>query len=187
MAIRKVSKETSRDKLIRAAETLMRDSGYAAVTSRQVAAKAGLKPQLVHYYFKTMDDLFLEVFRELATDRIERQKAILTSKSPLKDLWKLAVDARGALLNEFVALANHRKVIKDEIADYGDRFRRGQIEIMAHILASKGNGAITWTPTFAAFLLNSLARGLAVERGLGMSVGHAEALTTIKHFIDQFE
>ncbi len=165
----------------------MRESGYAAVTSRQVAAKAGLKPQLVHYYFKTMDDLFLEVFREFATDRIERQKAVLNSRKPLKDLWKLAVDARGVLLNEFVALANHRKIIKDEIADYGDRFRRGQIEIMEHIKARRGRDGVTWTPTFAAFLLNSLARGLAVERGMGMSVGHAEALRTIKKFIDEFE
>ena len=41
----------------------MLEEGYAAVTSRRVAAKANLKPQLVHYYFRTMDDLFLAIHR----------------------------------------------------------------------------------------------------------------------------
>ena len=53
----------NRTVLLDAAEQLMRDEGYAAVTSRRVAEKAGLKPQLVHYYFRTMDDLFLELYR----------------------------------------------------------------------------------------------------------------------------
>ena len=56
----------SRAQLLDAAEQLMLDEGYAAVTSRRVAARAGLKPQLVHYYFRTMDDLFIEVFRRRA-------------------------------------------------------------------------------------------------------------------------
>ena len=36
-------KRPSRDLLLEAAEEIMRDSGYAAVTSRKVAARAGLK------------------------------------------------------------------------------------------------------------------------------------------------
>ena len=52
--------------LLDAAEQLMLDDGYAAVTSRRVADKAGLKPQLVHYYFRTMDDLFEAIFRRRA-------------------------------------------------------------------------------------------------------------------------
>lgn len=48
--------------LLDAAEQLMIEEGYVAVTSRRVAERAGLKPQLVHYYFRTMDDLFLAVF-----------------------------------------------------------------------------------------------------------------------------
>src|SRR5690606_21688674 len=53
----------TRTRLLDAAERLLLREGYASVTSRRVAAEAGLKPQLVHYYFRTMDDLFLEVFR----------------------------------------------------------------------------------------------------------------------------
>src|ERR1700746_1245156 len=53
----------ARGRLLDAAEQLMIEEGYAAVTSRRLAHKAGLKPQLVHYYFRTMEELFLEVFR----------------------------------------------------------------------------------------------------------------------------
>ena len=65
--------------LLDAAERVMIAEGYAAVTSRRVAAEAGLKPQLVHYYFATMDDLFLAVFRRRAEVGLERQAAALAS------------------------------------------------------------------------------------------------------------
>ena len=58
----------NRGLLLDAAEQLMLEEGYAAVTSRRLASKAGLKPQLVHYYFRTMEDLFLEVFRRRAEE-----------------------------------------------------------------------------------------------------------------------
>jgi AcrR family transcriptional regulator len=186
MATKKSAKPSSRSKLLRAAAALMRDSGYAAVTSRQVAAKAGLKPQLVHYHFRTMDDLFLELYRQFAANLMARQRAILKSDKPLEQLWKLTADARGVLLSEFMALANHRKVIRKEIAEVGDRFRRGQVEIMAHIFARKGVKGFPWTPAFAAVLLNSLARSIAVESEVGMSEGHAEALRIIQRFIEKF-
>ena len=71
---RRIGAEDSktRAQLLDAAEQLLLEEGYAAVTSRRVAAKAGLKPQLVHYYFRTMDDLFLEVFRRRAEENLAR-------------------------------------------------------------------------------------------------------------------
>ncbi len=42
----------NRGVLLDTAEQLMIEEGYAAVTSRRVASEAGLKPQLVHYYFR---------------------------------------------------------------------------------------------------------------------------------------
>jgi AcrR family transcriptional regulator len=187
MVVRKSVRQTSRTKLLKAAEELMRESGYAAVTSRRVAAKAGLKPQLVHYYFETMDDLLLEVYRELATGLMERQATILSSKKPLKELWKLTTDARGLVLYEFIALANHRPAMRKELADFGNRFRRIQIDIMKHILAKAGLTEFPWTPAFSAVLLNCLARGLAVESEVGIVEGHDESLPIIMQFIERLD
>ena len=86
----------NRAALIDAAEALMIEDGYAAVTSRRVAEKAGLKPQLVHYYFRTMDDLFLEVFRRYADLGIEAHRQALESAQPLWALWRFGINPRPA-------------------------------------------------------------------------------------------
>ncbi len=113
-----------RARLVEAAEQLLLEEGYAAVTSRRVAAKAGLKPQLVHYYFRTMDDLFVEVFRRRAEENLARFERAVAADGSLRSLWELNADPRGAAFSiEFVALANHRKAIRAEIARYAERFR----------------------------------------------------------------
>src|SRR5215472_961066 len=81
--------------LLDAAEQLMLDEGYAAVTSRRVAAKAGLKPQLVHYYFRTMDDLFLAMLARQSEAGLDRQAKALASDRPLRALWELVTDPGG--------------------------------------------------------------------------------------------
>ena len=180
------SQDDSRTRLIKAAEAIMRENGYAAVTSRRVAAKAGLKPQLVHYYFRTMDELFLEVYRRWADHLVNRLEAVLQSGSPLREMWKATTDARGVLLNEFIALANHRKELQDEIAAFGNRYRQHQIKIMEAILEKNAPAHPMWTPSFAAILLNSLARSLASESEVGITEGHDEVMATVEYFMQQF-
>src|SRR5277367_6720993 len=70
----------NRGVLLDAAEQLMFQEGYAAVTSRRVAEKAALKPQLVHYYFRTMDDLFLAAFRRRAEEGLQAQARVLQAR-----------------------------------------------------------------------------------------------------------
>src|SRR3546814_6595914 len=67
----------SRALIIEAAQQLIREEGYGATSTRRIAARAGLKPSLVHYYFPTTDDLLVEVSRHGAeeSDRmIERSE-----------------------------------------------------------------------------------------------------------------
>src|SRR5580692_3173329 len=94
----------TRAQLVDAAEQLLLEEGYAAVTSRRVGAKAGLKPQLVHYYFQSMDDLFTEVFRRRAEENLARVERILAGEVSLRTLWELNADPRGTIFSiEFVA------------------------------------------------------------------------------------
>ena len=67
--------------LLDAAEQLMLEEGYAAVTSRRLANKAGLKPQLVHYYFRTMEELFVEVFRRRAEEGLRCRRECCSRRS----------------------------------------------------------------------------------------------------------
>src|SRR5258705_13900931 len=111
-------REATRVALIEASAQIMLDEGYAAATSRRVAAKAGVKPALVHYYFPSMDDLFVAVLRDKAETNLQRQRQAIAAEEPLHALWLLsgATDAR--LFAEFLAMGNHRKAIRSQIAWY---------------------------------------------------------------------
>jgi AcrR family transcriptional regulator len=178
----------NRTVLLDAAEELMLDEGYAAVTSRRVAAAAGLKPQLVHYYFRTMDDLFLGVFRRRADEGLAHLADVLRSDEPLRALWRHATDPRGtALTTEFAALANHRKEIRVEIASYAERFREAQAEGLANALKRRGTELHSMSPLVLSVLLTSVSVVLVMEQALGMSTGHAETVALVERYLQELE
>lgn len=175
MSRRRIGAEDSetRAALLDAAHALMIEDGYAAVTSRKVAARAGLKPQLVHYYFRTMDDLFVEVFRRRAEANITRFEQAIAEDRSLGHLWRLNADTRGAaFMTEFVALANHRKSIRAEIARFAERFRSAQIEALHAALAERGVPEDEFPPIAALLLMTGLTQVLALEDALGVTAGH---------------
>src|SRR5258708_23493159 len=85
----RVGREATREALIDATAQIMLDEGYAAATSRRVAAQAGVKSALVHYYFPSMDDLFVAVLRDKAEAILERQRQAMAESEPLHALWQL--------------------------------------------------------------------------------------------------
>lgn len=186
---RRIGLEQSKTRalLLDAAEQLMREEGYAAVSSRRVATRAGLKPQLVHYYFRTMDDLFLALFRQRTEEGLARHAEALASDQPLRALWEVSRDPEGtALIMEFSALANHRKVIAAEIQHYGDRLREMQVAALSRTLQGRVDPNAL-PPVVAAILINSVSLFLRMEDGIGMSSGHAETEALMERWIAQLE
>lgn len=187
---RRIGTETSptRAALLDAAGALMVEEGYAAVTSRKVAARAGLKPQLVHYYFRTMDDLFLALFRRGAEHNLQRLSAGLASPTPLRALWEVMTDPAGTrLMMEFLALANHRKSIRAEIAAYAERFRAMQVEAAARLLADRGADAPDADPAAVVTALVGVAQVLVLEEALGVRTGHRETQEMVRRCIARLE
>ena len=177
----------TRRALIRATAQVMLEEGYAAATSRRVAAKAGVKPALVHYYFPSMDDLFLAVLREGADANLLHQREALADDAPLHALWRLNNEHGARLLMEFMALANHRKEIRSEIVGYAARF--GELEESAVTLAMRAHGVdlAEFPPVVMSMIVTSLARILVLERSLGITRGHAEATQFIEGVLDRYE
>jgi len=174
--------------LIDAAERLMLEHGYAAVTSRRVAEKAELKPQLVHYYFRGMDELFMAMFRRRAEAGLEVQARALKSPQPLWALWRFGTDpADAALWSEFIALANHRKALRAEIAYYAERYREEQTKAVASVLERAGIGPAELPPVVAMVLMTSVSRVLVLEDALGMSAGHAETFELVERYLRRLE
>ncbi|MET0389504.1 MAG: helix-turn-helix domain-containing protein [Polyangiales bacterium] len=176
-----------RSELLDAAEALMLDEGYAAVTSRRLAAKAGVKQPLVYYYFRTMDELFLAVFRRLSEQGLLRLQEALTAPEPIRALWGYHSDrSRTALTVEFLALANHRKDVQAEIARYAEQFRALEVKGLTRLFATRGV-EVQIPPLVVTLLLTSLARGMVQESALGISKGHAPTRAFVEACLSHFE
>ncbi|OBF58246.1 TetR family transcriptional regulator [Mycobacterium sp. 852002-50816_SCH5313054-b] len=179
---------TTRDMLIDATSRIMVDEGYAAATSRRVAAEAGVKPALVHYYFPTMDELYLDVFRRGAAAYLERQREALASERPLHAFWETLVEPKDArLLLEFMGLANHRKEIRAEISAWQERWREMQITALNFIVREHGLDPSEFPPAGIAVVIAAIGRTLILEQTLGTKGGHDEAVTLVNRFLDRFE
>lgn len=182
----------NRGLLLDAAEQLMIEEGYAAVTSRRLAHKAGLKPQLVHYYFRTMEELFLEVFRRRAEEALEVHAKLLQSPQPLWALWRFGTDPAFTRISmEFMALANHRKEMRAEIAYYAERFREEERQAVTAALQRYGSkiqeGQQDIPPAVWTVLMSSLSRFLVLEQAVGISGGHAETMELVESFLRRLE
>jgi AcrR family transcriptional regulator len=172
----------ARQRLIEATAKIMRDEGYAAATSRRVAAEAGVKQALVYYYFPTMDDLFVEVLRSGAEASLSNMRAALADADPIRALWLMNSDPRLTGLNtEFMALANHRKAIRAELKNYAKRVR--DIETAAVTVALRGRGVDLDThPAMAiSMLIAQTARSLCNESAVGVTLGHDE----LRNFVER--
>ncbi|HZU81041.1 MAG TPA: TetR/AcrR family transcriptional regulator [Acidimicrobiales bacterium] len=178
----------TRARLVEAAEQLLLDEGSAAVTSRRVGAKAGLKPQLVHYYFRSMEDLFVEVFRRRADESLARAERALAESSALRTIWEINADPRGAAFNiEFVALAKHHPVVRSEVARYAERYRAMQLQALGRALEATGVSADDVPPMAALLLMTGLTQVLALEQTLGVTAGHEESVSFVTRLIDRLE
>ncbi|WP_166905558.1 TetR/AcrR family transcriptional regulator [Mycobacterium sp. DL440] len=174
--------------LLDAAEALMIEEGYVAVTSRRVAERAGLKPQLVHYYFRTMDDLFLAVFVRRAEEGLVAQAAALKSPQPLWALWRFSIDPSATRLTmEMTGLANHRKVLRAEIGRYAEMFRDAETKAIEGALRRYGVDASEVPPIVWTFIAASVSRVMVMEQALGMTAGHAEVLKFCEDWLRRLE
>ena len=179
---------TTRTLILDTTEKLMVDEGYAAVTTRRVAAEAGLKAPLIHYYFPTTDDLFVAVYRRAAEQVFQRLDAALASEQPLRALWEFVSDpSRTTLAVELMALANHRKIIGHELAIYTERTRRRQAEALEVLLKGSAIDSSLCPPIALTVLMVGVARALVMENSVGVSLGHEEARACIERVLGQLE
>jgi AcrR family transcriptional regulator len=187
---RRVGGENSatRTLILDTTEKLMVDEGYAAVTTRRVAAEAGLKAPLIHYYFPTTDDLFVAVYRRAAEQVFQRLDTALATEQPLHALWEFVSDpSRTTLAVELMALANHRKIIRHELAIYTERTRRRQAEVLEALLNESDNGSASCPPIALTVLIAGVARALVMESSVGISLGHEETRACVERWLGQLE
>lgn len=178
----------SRMAMLEAVEKIMVEEGYASVTSRRVAEVAGLKQQLVYYYFKTMEELILTAYRRHTARVFEQFEKVLASPRSLHAYWEISTDSFGTTLSvEYMALANHNEAIRSETRLFGERLRRMQAKAIPRLPKKLVIETDTCPPAVISMALNAIANTLIMEAGFGMSYGQAETHAFIESVLNQIE
>ncbi|MDE2303696.1 MAG: TetR/AcrR family transcriptional regulator [Sphingomonadales bacterium] len=173
--------EESRTLLIVAAVEVINTEGYAALSARRLAEKVGLKRQIVHYYFRTMNDLLLAVIRHYGEEGLARFRKAFASADPLRVLWEMPADS-SATSFAFIAMARHSPVIRAEVTRYLEAFRDLQVEAVACHLA-RHHTAIPLPPEAIVMILQSVSQSLASEASLGVDRGHEIVRSAIEKLL----
>ncbi len=89
---------------------------------------------------------------------------------------------------EFVALANHRKAIRAEIAASAERFRAELRAGMSAVLERDGIDGERYPPVVCAVLITGVSQILVIEEeSLGMSTGHGETVAFVEQLLERLE
>ncbi len=173
--------ETTRTLILDTTERLMVDEGYAAVTSRRVAQELGINGATVHYYYPTTDDIFIALHKRMTECQLSEFEQVLAADDPLGAFWKFQSDwAQAALGVEFLALANHRKSIRDILAGTTDAARDVQTRALDRISGQSAIDPETLPLIALTTILVAIARTLTNEERVGITRGHRE----VRRFVE---
>ncbi len=133
--------------LLEAAKKVLRQNGYAGLSTRDVAAAAGVPLSQIHYHFGSKQGLVLALFEYLNAQLLERQNALFGDTTlKLSEQWDRACD----YLDDDIA-SGYVRVLQELIAaSWHD----------AEVAKVVRGGLITWFD-----LITGLAR--KAERELG--------------------
>ena len=79
-------------RILTAARAALLESGFAALSTRSVAEKAGVPLSQIHYHFRSKEQLILAMLREENDALVKRQGEMYRLDLPLSERWNLACD-----------------------------------------------------------------------------------------------
>ncbi len=172
--------------LLDAAERLLIEQGYGAITTRKLADQAGVNHGLVHYYFGSMDEVMVQVLERFTARLTERQRAMYASERPFLDKWRTAWGFQEDDLSsgyskiwlELQAMAWNRPELRARIQQVNEEWRRVLTDALAPALRAYGFDVLSLDA--AVSLVMTMAQGYALERLSDITEGHAALLADIE-------
>jgi AcrR family transcriptional regulator len=111
MARASTKKSETRTILLEATKKVLRQKGYAGLSTRDVAVAAGVPLSQIHYHFGSKDALVLALLEHQNARLLERQEATFATDLPLWKRWEKACD----YLDEDLA-SGYVRVLQEMIA-----------------------------------------------------------------------
>jgi AcrR family transcriptional regulator len=184
-----------RQALLDAAERLLVEVGHAGITTRGLAREAGVNHGLVHYYFGSMENLFLATLERFTERVIERQRAMYQADMPFIDKWRTAMRyldedlASGyqKVWLELQALAWNRRELRDSVARVNAEWRSVLTEAFADAMRGYGVDGGDFGVNAIVSLIMTFNEGIILERHSGIFDGQRELLGAIDRWLERLE
>ena len=180
------------DALLDAAESMLVDVGYGAITTRRLAERAGVNHGLVHYYFGSMEDLLLRVVERFTDQLIERQKAMYAADVPFIEKWRQAMryldeDAESGYQKvwlEMQAMAWNNEAIRDRVQHVSRRWIDVVSPAFDRGLAELGVDRRRYPTKAVVALVVTFNQGIILEKLTGFDSGHRDLLRMIDRTLE---
>jgi len=159
------------EKILAAVRCLLAKNGYMGTTINLVAKEAGVSRGLLHYYFKTKDEMLARVIKEnmeisiaMISEVFHRHRTPEGYAKGIVSLLRNIMETDPDFLNLFFegfAVARQSQIVKDELSSLYGKFRNA---LEAGLVAAKDKGIIR--PALPLESLAAIITGLVDGMGL---------------------
>jgi AcrR family transcriptional regulator len=189
------SRAETKEAFLDAAERLLIEIGYAGISTRRLAEEAGANHGLVHYYFGSMEELFVQVLERFTERLIRRQRAMYESDAPFIEKWRTAMrfldDDLAAgypkIWLELQALAWNRPDLRERVARVNGEWRTVLTDTFADAMKVYGLDRRRFPPEAVVSLVMTFNEGIMLERLTGVSEGHGALLRAIDRWLESLD
>ncbi|HJQ53759.1 MAG TPA: TetR/AcrR family transcriptional regulator, partial [Gemmatimonadaceae bacterium] len=193
LAVSNSTRVSTQQRLLDAAERLLVEVGYGAITARKLAEEAGANLGLVHYYFGSMEELFLQVLERFTTDLIRRQRAMYAAPGPYIDKWRQAMRYLDEdrpyqkIWWELQAMAWNHPEYRARVEKVHDAWRDAMRDAVREALSRYDLDDDVFTTEAWVTLIVTVNEGIILERLSGVTRGHKDLLTGIDRWLESLE
>ena len=178
-----------------AAERLLVEIGYAKITTRRLGEEAGANHGLIHYYFGSMEQLFVRVLERYTERLIARQRAMYAGRGPFIEKWRTAISyleedresGYQKIWYELQALAWNKPELRERVANVRRQWSDVLIEAFTTAAEEYGIDTGRFPGKALAVLVGTFNEGIMLERLSGLYDGHAELLAMIDGWLESLE
>ena len=184
------------DAFLDAAERLLIGVGYSGISTRRLAEETGANHGLVHYYFGSMENLFVRVLERFTERLIARQREMYarTDISGVEK-WKTAMGylesdlAAGypKIWLELQALGWNRPELAERVARVNGEWRDALSDAFDRMMREYGVDRERFPLAAVVSLVMTFNEGIMVERLSGISAGHRDLMEMVERWLESLE
>jgi AcrR family transcriptional regulator len=177
--------------LLDAAERMLVTDGYAGITTRRVAAEAGVNHGLVHYYFGSMEELLLQVLERFTGRLVARQRDMYGADLPFIEKWRAAMryleeDLRAGYPKvwlELQAMSWNNPGLRERVVAVDEEWRSTLRTAFDRALREYGLDRDAFPLEAVVSLVITFNKGIELEQLAGIRTGHEELLAWIDDWL----